>query len=190
MMLAGNSLAVRSRKSAVATISSIVSAGQQLSGNKTDTMRAVACRKLLSLLAKALSLQELPTFGNRQAKPDCISCYVPAMFNTADPFLDICIPYTYIIAVDAEWDPAKARSNFARHGINFTDAATVLNCELAISIPDLGLVGEERFVTVGADALGRILVVSYTYRRNRVRIISARRATRSERKEYGKGIRL
>jgi len=92
--------------------------------------------------------------------------------------------------VEAEWDPAKARSNLAKHGINFADAATVLNHELAISIPDLGLVGEERFVTVGADALGRILVVSYTYRRNRVRIISARRATRSERKEYGKGIRL
>ena len=92
--------------------------------------------------------------------------------------------------MEAEWDPAKARSNLAKHGISFADAALVLNDDFAISIPDLGLRGEERFVAVGADALGRILVVSYTYRRNDVRIISARRATLLERKEYGKRIRL
>ena len=72
------------------------------------------------------------------------------------------------------------------HGISFADAATVLNHEFIISIPDLGLIGEERFVAIGADALGRVLVVSYTYRRNNVRIISPRRATQSERKEYEK----
>ena len=92
--------------------------------------------------------------------------------------------------MEAEWDPAKARSNLAKHEISFADAETVFDDEFAISIPDLGLAGEDRFVAVGADALGRILVVSYTYRRNRIRIISARRATQSERKEYGKGIRL
>jgi uncharacterized DUF497 family protein len=90
----------------------------------------------------------------------------------------------------AEWDPAKARSNLAKHGISFADAANVLNHELAISILDSGQGGEERFVVVGVDSLGRILVVSYTYRRNNVRIISARRATQSERKEYEKRIRF
>jgi uncharacterized DUF497 family protein len=90
----------------------------------------------------------------------------------------------------AEWDPAKARSNLAKHGISFADAANVLNHELAISIPDSGPGREERFVVVGVDLLGRILVVSYTYRRNNVRIISARRATQSERKEYEKRIRF
>ena len=92
--------------------------------------------------------------------------------------------------MEAEWDPAKARSNLAKHGVSFADAASILNHELAISIPDLGPGGEERFVVVGVDLLGRILVVSYTYRRNNVRIISARRATQSERKEYGKRIRF
>ncbi|MCH8337173.1 MAG: BrnT family toxin [Proteobacteria bacterium] len=57
-------------------------------------------------------------------------------------------------------------------------------------MPDSGLRGEERFVVVGADALGRILVVSYTYRRHKIRIISARRAVQSERKEHGKRTRL
>ena len=90
----------------------------------------------------------------------------------------------------AEWDPAKARSNLAKHGISFADAANVLNHELAISILDSGPGGEDRFVVVGIDSLGRILVVSYTYRRNIVRIISARRATQSERKEYEKRIRF
>jgi len=75
-------------------------------------------------------------------------------------------------------------------GSAFADAANVLNHELAISIPDLGPGGEVRFVVVGVDLPGRILVVSYTYRRNYVRIISARRATQSERKEYEKRIRF
>ena len=111
-----------------------------------------------------------------------------AAFDNVDTFLDICIYYTYSLPVDAEWDPAKARSNLAKHGISFADAATILNDEFTISIPDLGLIEEERFVAVGADARGRILVVSYTYRRNSIRIISARRAAQSERKEYGKRI--
>jgi len=92
--------------------------------------------------------------------------------------------------VEAEWNPAKARSNLAKHGVRFTDADTVFDDEFAISKPDIGLAGEQRFAVIGTDALGRILVVSYTYRRNRIRIISARRATKSERKEYEKGIRL
>jgi len=89
-----------------------------------------------------------------------------------------------------EWHPAKAKSNLAKHGISFSDAETVFDDEFSISIPDAGLVSEVRFVVVGIDAMGRILVVSYTYRQDSIRIISARRATQSERKEYGKRIRL
>jgi uncharacterized DUF497 family protein len=92
--------------------------------------------------------------------------------------------------VDAEWDPAKARSNLAKHGISFSDAEAVFDDELAISIPDTGPAKEDRFVALGTDALGRILVVSYTYRRDTIRIISARRATTSERSHYEKGLRL
>lgn len=92
--------------------------------------------------------------------------------------------------MEAEWDPAKARSNLAKHGISFADADSVFDDRFAISIPDISLVGEERLRAVGADAFGRILVVSYAYRHNRIRIISARRATRSERKEYEERIRL
>ena len=92
--------------------------------------------------------------------------------------------------MEAEWDPAKARSNLAKHGTSFGDAATALSDEFAISISDDSALGEERFLTIGADARGRILVVSYTYRGNQVRLISARRATRSERKDYEEGIRF
>ncbi len=117
-------------------------------------------------------------------------CHEIRLRKHPNRFLDICIFYTYLIAVEAEWDPAKARSNLAKHGVSFSDAELVFDDEFAISNPDSGLSLEERFVLVGADALGRILVVSYTYRRNRIRIISARRATQSERKEHGKRIRF
>ena len=56
--------------------------------------------------------------------------------------------------MNAEWDPAKARSNLAKHGISFSDAETVFDDEFAISISDLGLAGDDRFVAVGADAHG------------------------------------
>ena len=113
-----------------------------------------------------------------------------AAIDNVEPFLDICIFYTYLFSVEVEWDPAKARSNLAKHGISFADADTIFDDEFAISKPDIGLAGEQRFAVIGTDALGRILVVSYTYRRNGFRIISARRATQSERKEYGKRIRF
>jgi uncharacterized DUF497 family protein len=92
--------------------------------------------------------------------------------------------------MEAEWDPAKARSNLAKHGISFSVADTIFDDEFAISKPDIGLAGEQRFAVIGTDALGRIFVVSYTYRQNGLRIILARRATRLERKEYGKRIRF
>lgn len=92
--------------------------------------------------------------------------------------------------MDFEWDPAKARSNFSKHGISFSDLETAFYDQHAISMPDLGASTEERFILVGMDAVGTIVVVIYTYRGNSIRIISARRATKSERKSYEEGIRF
>ena len=89
-----------------------------------------------------------------------------------------------------EWDLAKVRSNLAKHGISFWDVEPAFNDKFAITIPDVFLVFEERFIMIGTDALDRMLTVSYTYRNNAVRIISARLAAKSERKTYEKGIRL
>jgi uncharacterized protein len=82
-----------------------------------------------------------------------------------------------------EWDPGKAAENLRKHGVDFADAVTVLNDESALTIND-DEEGEDRFVTLGTDALGRLLVVVYTWRGDEVRVISARRATRAERREY------
>jgi len=91
----------------------------------------------------------------------------------------LCIRFT----VDVEWDPEKADANLTKHGIDFADAVTVLHDELALTMRDDSS-GEDRFVTLGSDALGRLLVVIYTERDERLRIISARRATKQERRQY------
>jgi uncharacterized DUF497 family protein len=85
--------------------------------------------------------------------------------------------------VTLEWDPRKAVSNLRKHGIDFADAATVLHDPWALTIQDDSLM-EERFVTIGMDALGRVLVVVHAWRGESVRLISARKATRSERRQY------
>ena len=82
-----------------------------------------------------------------------------------------------------EWDQRKSAANLRKHSIGFSDAATVLHDDYAITIPEEGP-DEGRFVTTGMDALGRVLVVVYTWRENRVRIISARAATPRERRQY------
>ncbi|PYM70785.1 MAG: hypothetical protein DME10_18610 [Candidatus Rokuibacteriota bacterium] len=82
-----------------------------------------------------------------------------------------------------EWDQRKSAANLRQHGIGFADAATVLHDDYAITIPEEGP-DEGRFVTTGMDALGRVLVVVYTWRENRVRIISARAATSRERRQH------
>ncbi len=82
-----------------------------------------------------------------------------------------------------EWDEQKAAANLRKHGIDFADAVSALEDELALTIPDEE--GEElRYVTIGEDALRRLLVVVHTERGGRIRVISARKATRSERRQY------
>jgi hypothetical protein len=85
-----------------------------------------------------------------------------------------------------QWDDNKAKSNLKKHRVDFADAVTVFNDDLAITIEDDNP-DEERFVTIGMDALGRILVVVYTWRGESIRPISARRATKAERREYEEG---
>jgi hypothetical protein len=82
-----------------------------------------------------------------------------------------------------QWDSDKAAANLRKHGIDFADAVSVFSDDLAITIPDERF-DEERFITVGIDAFGRVLVVVYTWRDNEIRLISARKATRNERKQY------
>jgi uncharacterized DUF497 family protein len=85
--------------------------------------------------------------------------------------------------VEVEWDRDKARLNLQKHRVDFADAATALDDEMAITIPDDDP-DEQRFVTLACDALGRVLVLTYTWRGPRIRLISARPATRRERRQY------
>jgi uncharacterized DUF497 family protein len=85
-----------------------------------------------------------------------------------------------------EWDPRKADANYRKHGVRFSEAATVLSDELAMTVEDTRI-GEQRFVTVGESAEHRLLVVIYTWRGERARLISAREATPKERRNYEGG---
>lgn len=85
-----------------------------------------------------------------------------------------------------QWDRNKAAANLRKHGIDFADAVSVFSDDLAITIPDKRF-DEERFVTIGADAFGRVLVIVYTMRNDEIRIVSARKATRQERQQYEEG---
>jgi uncharacterized DUF497 family protein len=83
-----------------------------------------------------------------------------------------------------EFDPAKARSNFRKHRVHFADAEQVLRDEMAITVEDPGAEGEQRFVTLGMDAIGRVLVVVHTPRGENTRLISARMASPAEVEQY------
>ncbi len=84
-----------------------------------------------------------------------------------------------------EWDAQRARANLRKHGVDFAGAVAVFEDEQAVTIRDeLSAVDEPRHLTVGRDVRGRVLVVACTWRGNRIRIFSARRATASERREY------
>jgi len=82
-----------------------------------------------------------------------------------------------------EWDRDKAASNLRKHNIDFADAVTIFEDVSAFTIDDIDY-DENRFVTIGMDAFGRILVVVYTWRGDKIRIISARKATKKEQKQY------
>ncbi|MBN2428200.1 MAG: BrnT family toxin [Deltaproteobacteria bacterium] len=83
-----------------------------------------------------------------------------------------------------QWDRDKAKKNLKKHGIDFADAVIVFEDDMALTMEDPDAEGEPRFVTVGNDALGRVVTVVYTWREEDIRLISARTATKRERQAY------
>ena len=93
------------------------------------------------------------------------------------------------LGIEFEWDPAKDSWNQEKHGISFEEGATVFDDEFQITISDPDhSIGEFRYLTIGLTTSGRLIVVSHTEDEdNRIRVISARRATAHERRTYEKG---
>ena len=97
------------------------------------------------------------------------------------------------VSIQFDWDPVKALSNASKHGVSFEEAMLVFGDPLALSIPDPHLPGpEERWITIGLAAPSRLLLVVYTHIELDadavyVRIISARKPTRAERRQYEDG---
>lgn len=95
---------------------------------------------------------------------------------------------------DFEWDTRKAKSNFHKHQISFERAATIFRDPNLLSIPDEDhSEAEERWITMGLDESGILLVISHTFKEFndsicKIRIISARKATTTEEKQYEEGI--
>lgn len=95
--------------------------------------------------------------------------------------------FVYAHVVDCVWDPKKAARNRRDHKIDFADAVMVFEDEWALTMEDDDP-SELRYVTIGMDALARLLVVVWTWRGESIRLISARKATRYERRQYKEGL--
>jgi hypothetical protein len=87
-----------------------------------------------------------------------------------------------VVDGDFEWDDAKARSNLAKHRVSFAEAATVFDDPRALDAPDL--YDQDRFVIIGRSSATRVLFVVHACRGERIRIISARRASPAQRRKY------
>lgn len=95
----------------------------------------------------------------------------------------------YTPGVRFDWDPDKASSNLSKHGVSFDEARTVFEDDLFVAFGDPDhSEGEDRYLIMGQSAEGRLLVVAYTERGRRTRLISAREATRKERRAYEEDI--
>lgn len=93
------------------------------------------------------------------------------------------------MAFNLEWDEQKARANLKKHNVSFTEAATVFNDPFCITLEDEAhSTQENRFLTIGYSVVQRLLLIVHTERGNNIRIISARLATKSERRLYEQGI--
>jgi uncharacterized DUF497 family protein len=93
-----------------------------------------------------------------------------------------------IVSLQFEWDEEKAKKNLKKHGVSFEEAVSVFGDKLALTIADpLHSEEEDRYITLGASNRKRLVVVVATDRENRIRIISARVATRRERENYEEG---
>ncbi len=90
--------------------------------------------------------------------------------------------------MEFEWNPEKAILNHEKHGVSFLESSTVFNDPLSTTFPDPDhSVGESRYVIIGLSRFGQLLVVSHTDRGEKIRIISARKATRQEQRFYEEG---
>ena len=85
--------------------------------------------------------------------------------------------------MEFEWDPKKAEANRRKHGIEFVDAVIIFDDDRAVTLVD-DHPREERYLTFGMDAQGRVLAVSYAVRESAIRVISARKTTSRERAQY------
>ena len=90
--------------------------------------------------------------------------------------------------MEFEWDPDKAAANLRKHGVSFDEAVTILADPLSLTVPDPDhSEDEERYITVGLSFKLRLLLVAHTDREMRIRIISARELTATERTAYEHG---
>ena len=90
------------------------------------------------------------------------------------------------MALTFEWDTNKAKTNFEKHGISFEEAATLFADENSITIDDpVHSLNEKRSITIGLTFKRKLLVAVHTERNGKIRIISARSASRKEKKQYG-----
>jgi len=88
----------------------------------------------------------------------------------------------------AEFDPKKDAANVRKHGVSLSEGDGVLNDPLALTVEDGLAEGEQRFVTIGMNAFGSLMVVVHSYRGSGSRIISVRKADPKERRNYEKGV--
>jgi uncharacterized DUF497 family protein len=89
------------------------------------------------------------------------------------------------VGYNFEWNPKKAKANLSKHGVSFAEAITAFGDPLSLNMPDPDHSRDEyRFIVLGMSDRYRVLVVSYTERPPRTRIISARLAGRDERRQY------
>jgi hypothetical protein len=84
-----------------------------------------------------------------------------------------------------EWDKNKAESNLKRHRVSFEEAETIFEDDFTVTVVDAPhSFNEKRFITIGESLAGRLLIVSHTFDEDKIRIISARKPTKTERKDY------
>ena len=87
--------------------------------------------------------------------------------------------------LEFEWNPEKLQKNLKKHDVSFIEAATVFSDSLSMTYDDPDHShDEDRFIIIGISSSGNLLMVSHTYRNDKIRMISARKLTRKERKEY------
>jgi len=102
-----------------------------------------------------------------------------------DPPRIVALDPVYIrayIPMRFEWDPKKAETNRRKHWVRFSEAVEVFDDDRVVLLVDE--TSEEKFLAIGMDGFGRVLVVEFTWRGDTIRITSARKATRSEERQY------